>query len=353
MRDKVRIEDQAAKLTIEKVDSENIGVIKIPSFYIGLTDDVKKLLVQAEKKHINALIIDLRENGGGALTEAVALSGLFITDGPVVQVRDAYQRIRVHEDDDRTEQYKGPLLVMINRFSASASEIFAAAMQDYNRAIIVGQNTFGKGTVQQSRSLNFVYDLDQTPLGVLQYTIQKFYRINGGSTQLKGVAADIDFPAIIDAKENGEEKEDNALPWDKIPAATYFEVGNARQYVSELNKNHQARMAKDPEFIALGEELKIRDERRDRKFMSLNYQERKAENDQDEARRLKDINDRFKREGKKPLKNIDALPKDYEAPDFYLKEAEKMAADLVKLSGKTQKADTQAQQDLSKAEAKK
>ena len=353
VRDKVRIEDQAAKLTIEKVDSENIGVIKIPSFYIGLTDDVKKLLVQAEKKHINALIIDLRENGGGALTEAVALSGLFITDGPVVQVRDAYQRIRVHEDDDRTEQYKGPLLVMINRFSASASEIFAAAMQDYNRAIIVGQNTFGKGTVQQSRSLNFVYDLDQTPLGVLQYTIQKFYRINGGSTQLKGVAADIDFPAIIDAKENGEEKEDNALPWDKIPAATYFEVGNARQYVSELNKNHQARMAKDPEFIALGEELKIRDERRDRKFMSLNYQERKAENDQDEARRLKDINDRFKREGKKPLKNIDALPKDYEAPDFYLKEAEKMAADLVKLSGKTQKADTQAQQDLSKAEAKK
>lgn len=353
VRDKVRIEDQAAKLTIEKVDSENIGVIKIPSFYIGLTDDVKKLLVQAEKKHINALIIDLRENGGGALTEAVALSGLFITDGPVVQVRDAYQRIRVHEDDDRTEQYKGPLLVMINRFSASASEIFAAAMQDYNRAIIVGQNTFGKGTVQQSRSLNFVYDLDQTPLGVLQYTIQKFYRINGGSTQLKGVAADIDFPAIIDAKENGEEKEDNALPWDKIPAATYFEIGNARQYVSELNKNHQARMAKDPEFIALGEELKIRDERRDRKFMSLNYQERKAENDQDEARRLKDINDRFKREGKKPLKNIDALPKDYEAPDFYLKEAEKMAADLVKLSGKTQKAGTQAQQDLSKAEAKK
>ncbi|MFC2553583.1 MAG: carboxy terminal-processing peptidase, partial [Rodentibacter sp.] len=353
VRDKVRIEDQAAKLTIEKVDSENIGVIKIPSFYIGLTDDVKKLLVQAEKKHINALIIDLRENGGGALTEAVALSGLFITDGPVVQVRDAYQRIRVHEDDDRTEQYKGPLLVMTNRFSASASEIFAAAMQDYNRAIIVGQNTFGKGTVQQSRSLNFVYDLDQTPLGVLQYTIQKFYRINGGSTQLKGVAADIDFPAIIDAKENGEEKEDNALPWDKIPAATYFEIGNARQYVPELNKNHQARMAKDPEFIALGEELKIRDERRDRKFMSLNYQERKAENDQDEARRLKDINDRFKREGKKALKNIDALPKDYEAPDFYLKEAEKMAADLVKLSGKTQKADTQVQQDLSKAEAKK
>lgn len=353
VRDKVRIEDQAAKLTVEKVEGENIGIIKIPSFYIGLTEDVKKLLVQAEKKHVKGLIVDLRENGGGALTEAVALSGLFITDGPVVQVRDAYQRIRVHEDDDRAEQYKGPLLVMINRFSASASEIFAAAMQDYNRGIIIGQNTFGKGTVQQSRSLNFVYDLDQTPLGILQYTIQKFYRINGGSTQLKGVSADIQFPEIIDAKEYGEEKEDNALPWDKIPASTYSETGNVRQYIPELEKKHQARIEKDPEFIGLNEELKIRDERRDRKFMSLNYQERKAENDSDDAIRLKNINDRFKREGKKLLKDIDALPKDYEAPDFFLKEAEKMAADLVKLSTKQEKLNGQIQQESNKAEIKK
>lgn len=353
VRDKVRIEDQAAKLTVEKVEGENIGIIKIPSFYIGLTEDVKKLLAQAEKKHVKGLIVDLRENGGGALTEAVALSGLFITDGPVVQVRDAYQRIRVHEDDDRAEQYKGPLLVMINRFSASASEIFAAAMQDYNRGIIIGQNTFGKGTVQQSRSLNFVYDLDQTPLGILQYTIQKFYRINGGSTQLKGVSADIQFPEIIDAKEYGEEKEDNALPWDKIPASSYSETGNVRQYIPELEKKHQARIEKDPEFIGLNEELKIRDERRDRKFMSLNYQERKAENDRDDAIRLKNINDRFKREGKKLLKDIDALPKDYEAPDFFLKEAEKMAADLVKLSAKQEKLNGQIQQESNKAEIKK
>ncbi|MBF0751298.1 MULTISPECIES: carboxy terminal-processing peptidase [unclassified Pasteurella] len=348
VRDKVRIEDQAAKLTVEKVDGENIAVIKIPSFYIGLTGDVKKLLVQADKKHIKGLIVDLRENGGGALTEAVALSGLFITDGPVVQVRDAYQRIRVHEDDDRAERYKGPLIVMVNRFSASASEIFAAAMQDYNRGIIVGQNTFGKGTVQQSRSLNFIYDLDQAPLGILQYTIQKFYRINGGSTQLKGVAPDIKFPEIIDAKENGEEKESNALPWDKIPAASYSEVGHIRQYIPVLEKNHQERVAKDPEFIALNDELKIRDERRDRKFMSLNYQARKTENDLDDARRLKDINERFKREGKKPLKDIDALPKDYEAPDFFLKEAEKMMADLVKLSKKQQKVNMKIQQDSKK-----
>jgi len=349
-----RLEDIVDKIkgkkgTVSKVEGETVGVIKIPSFYIGLTDDVKKLLVDAEKKKIGALIVDLRENGGGALTEAVALSGLFITDGPVVQVRDAYQRIRVHEDDDNAQQYKGPLLVMINRFSASASEIFAAAMQDYNRGIIIGQNTFGKGTVQQSRSLNFVYDLDQTPLGVLQYTIQKFYRINGGSTQLKGVAADINFPEIIDAKEIGEEKEDNALPWDKIPPATYSETNKARKDVEPLNEKHLERIAKDPEFIALNEDLKIRDERRERKFLSLNFQERKAENDKDDARRLKDLNDRFKREGKKALKDIDDLPKDYEAPDFFLKEAEKMAADLVKLNANQQKVDAEIKQEAAKA----
>ncbi len=332
VRDKVRIEDSAAKLTVTKVNGENVAVIKIPTFYIGLTADVRKLLTEMKSKKATSLIIDLRENGGGALTEAVELSGLFISDGPVVQVRDAYNRIRVHEDPDNAQVYSGPLLVMINRYSASASEIFSAAMQDYNRAIIVGQNTFGKGTVQQSRSLNFVYDLSQEPLGFIQYTIQKFYRIDGGSTQLKGVAADIKYPEIIDTKENGEEKEDNALPWDKIPAATYSEVDNARRVVAVLNEKHLQRIAKDPEFIALNEDLKIRDERRERKFLSLNYQERKAEHDKDDARRLKDLNARFAREGKKTLKNIDDLPKDYEAPDFFLKETEKMAADLVKFN---------------------
>ena len=353
VRDKVRIEDQAAKLTMNKIDGKNIAVIKIPGFYIGLTSDVKKLLTNIENQKADALIVDLRENGGGALTEAVALSGLFITDGPVVQVRDAYQRIRVHEDDDSAQQYKGPLLVMINRYSASASEIFAAAMQDYNRGIIIGQNTFGKGTVQQSRSLNFTYDLDQTPLGLLQYTIQKFYRINGGSTQLKGVAADINFPEIIDAKEYGEDKEDNALPWDKIPSATYTEVGNARKDVDVLNKKHLERIAKDPEFIALNEDLKIRNERRDRKFLSLNYQTRKAENDKDDARRLKDINERFKREGKKALNDIDDLPKDYEAPDFFLKEAEKMAADFVMLNSTEQDVSKETQKPTETVEEKK
>jgi len=163
------------------------------------------------------------------------------------------------------------------------------------------------------------------------------------------VAADINFPEIIDAKEIGEEKEDNALPWDKIPAATYSETNKARKDVEALNEKHLERIAKDPEFVALNEDLKIRDERRERKFLSLNFQERKAENDKDDARRLKDLNDRFKREGKKALKDIDDLPKDYEAPDFFLKEAEKMAADLVKLNANQQKVDAEIKQEAAKA----
>ncbi len=267
-RDKVRIEDSAAKLSVDKVDGKNIAVIKIPSFYIGLTSDVRKLLAQMKEKKADALIIDLRENGGGSLTEVIELSGLFIKEGPVVQVRDAFNRIKVHEDPEADKSiYDGKLMVMINRHSASASEIFAAAMQDYNRAIIVGQQTFGKGTVQQSRSLNFVYDLDKDPLGYIQYTIQKFYRINGGSTQLKGVDADIKFPEIINAAKTGESFEDNALPWDKIPAASYQEAGHARDAVETLTQKHEERVAKNPEFIVVNEDIAIRKERDERRLI--------------------------------------------------------------------------------------
>lgn len=334
-RDKVRIEDSAAKLSMDKVDGKNIAVIKIPSFYIGLTSDVRTLLTQMKERKADALIIDLRENGGGSLTEVIELSGLFIKEGPIVQVRDAFNRIKVHEDPEADKSiYDGKLMVMINRHSASASEIFAAAMQDYNRAIIVGQQTFGKGTVQQSRSLNFVYDLDKDPLGYIQYTIQKFYRINGGSTQLKGVNADIKFPEIINAAKTGESFEDNALPWDKIPAASYQETGHARDAVETLTQKHEERVAKNPEFIVVNEDIAIRKDRDERKFMSLNLAERKKENKADEDRRLKNLNELFKREGKKPLKDIDALPKDYEAPDFYLKETEQMMVDWLEIDKK-------------------
>lgn len=334
VRDKIRLEDSAAKLTVSRVDNQQIAVIKIPSFYIGLTDDVRKLLTELKAKKADGLIIDLRENGGGSLTEVVELTGLFIQNGPVVQVRDAFNRIKVHEDPNSGVEYDGKLMVMINRHSASASEIFAAAVQDYNRGIIVGQQSFGKGTVQQSRSLNFVYDLDQEPLGSIQYTIQKFYRINGGSTQLKGVEADIRLPEIINAEKTGESFEDNALPWDKIPAASYQAVGNARQTVEVLTEKHQARIANDPEFIVVKEEIERRKVRDNQTMTSLNLASRQQESEADEAKRLADLNARFKREGKKPLKDIDDLPKDYEAPDFFLKETEKMMVDWLQIDKK-------------------
>ncbi len=334
VRDQIRLEDSAAKLSIDKVDGKQIAVIKIPSFYIGLTKDVRQLLNQMKEKQVDGLIIDLRDNGGGSLPEVVELTGLFIQQGPVVQVRDAFNRIRVHEDPDNGLLYDGRIIVMINRYSASASEIFAAALQDYNRAIIIGQQSFGKGTVQQSRSLNFVHDLDQEPLGFIQYTIQKFYRINGGSTQLKGVEVDIPFPEVIDATKTGESFEDNALPWDKIPPANYSEVANVREVIPTLSEKHSQRIAKEPEFITLNEDIAIRKERDARRFTSLNLAERLKENRLDEEKRLKDLNARFKREGKKPLKDLDALPKDYEAPDFFLKEAEKIFVDWLQIDGK-------------------
>ncbi|QLB21191.1 C-terminal processing peptidase [Vespertiliibacter pulmonis] len=334
VRDKIRLEDSAAKLTVKKMDGKNIAVIKISTFYLGLTKDVRKLLKEMKAKKADGLIIDLRDNGGGSLPEVIELAGLFIKEGPIVQVRDAFNRITIHEDPDSAIEYTGNIMVMINRNSASASEIFAAAMQDYNRAIIVGQKTFGKGTVQQSRSLNAIYDLSSRPLGLIQYTIQKFYRVNGGSTQLKGVDADIPFPEIINAEKNGESFEDNALPWDKIPSASFSEADNARKVVEDLNAKHQSRIAKDPEFITLNEDIAIRKEKDARKFTSLNLMERMKEYHESEGKRLKDLNARFQREGKKPLKNLEQLPKDYEAPDFFLKEAEKMMVDWLEIDKK-------------------
>ncbi|MDH2924308.1 carboxyl-terminal processing protease [Nicoletella semolina] len=332
VRDKIRLEDSAAKLTVEKINNTNIAVIKIPSFYIGLTEDVSKLLTEMKSKNAQGLIIDLRDNGGGSLSEVVELTGLFIKAGPVVQVRDTFNRIKIHENSNSNVSYDGKIMVMINRHSASASEIFSAAMQDYNRAIIIGQTTFGKGTVQQSRSLNFIYDLDQDPLGFIQYTIQKFYRINGGSTQLKGVDPDIRFPEIINAEKVGESFEDNALPWDKIPAANYSEIGTSRTVVKELEQKHLNRIAKDPEFIALNEDIEQNRKQDNQKFISLNLIERQKENAENEARRLKNLNDRFKRERKKTLKNLDELPKDYEAPDFFQKEVQYMMNDWLNIS---------------------
>ncbi len=335
-RERIRLEDRAVKMSVKTVGKEKVGVLDIPGFYVGLTEDVKVQLQKLEKQNVSSVIIDLRTNGGGALTEAVSLSGLFIPSGPVVQVLDNNGKVREDSDNDGVVYYKGPLVVLVDRFSASASEIFAAAMQDYGRALIVGEPTFGKGTVQQYRSLNRIYDQMLRPewpaLGSVQYTIQKFYRINGGSTQRKGVTPDILMPTGSEETETGEKFEDNALPWDSIDAATYVKSDDLTPFGPELLKLHNARIAKDPEFQYIMKDIARFNAMKDkRNIVSLNYAQREKENLEDDATRLARVNDRYKRDGKPLLKNIDDLPKDYQEPDPYLDETVNIAVDLAHL----------------------
>ncbi|OON40511.1 C-terminal processing peptidase [Izhakiella australiensis] len=335
-REKIRLEDRAVKMSVKNVGKEKVGVLDIPGFYVGLTEDVKTQLQKLEKQKVDSIVIDLRTNGGGALNEAVSLSGLFIPSGPVVQVRDNNGKVREDSDNDGIVYYKGPLVVLVDRFSASASEIFAAAMQDYGRALIVGEPTFGKGTVQQYRSLNRIYDQMLRPewptLGTITYTIQKFYRINGGSTQRKGVTPDLMMPTGVEAVETGEKFEDNALPWDSIKPATYSKMGDVKAYAPELKKMHDERIDKDREFQYIIKDIARFNAMKDkRNHISLNYAQREKENHEEDALRLERINARYAEEGKKPLKSLDDLPKDYKEPDPYLDETVRIANDLAQL----------------------
>ncbi|MBG3130310.1 carboxy terminal-processing peptidase [Proteus mirabilis] len=340
VREQIRLEDRAVKLTEKVINGDKVAILDIPSFYVGLTNDVKTQLQKVAKDNVSSLVIDLRGNGGGALTEAISLSGLFIPSGPVVQVRDNNGRVRQDFDKDDVVYYKGPLVVIVNRFSASASEIFAAAMQDYGRALIVGEQTFGKGTVQQYRPLTRVYDQMLSPdwpgLGSVQYTIQKFYRINGGSTQLKGVTPDLLLPSF-DSAEMGESFEDNALPWDSISPASYqlSEYSDKlKAALVPLTEQHTKRIANDREFSYIFTDIQRYNDAKAKgedKFVILNFAEREKENKELEAIKLNRINERFKLEGKPALKSLDDLPKDYEGPDPYLDETAKIAVDLSKV----------------------
>ncbi|KGK18053.1 carboxy terminal-processing peptidase [Vibrio navarrensis] len=332
VRDKIRLEDRAVKAkTIEK-DGKKIGVLEVPSFYVGLSKDTDKLLTDLKSQGVDGIIVDLRNNGGGALTEATALTGLFIEKGPVVQVRDSYGRVKVNADTDGEISYAGPMTVLVNRYSASASEIFAAALQDYGRAIILGENSFGKGTVQQHRSLNHIYDLFDKELGYVQYTIQKFYRIDGGSTQNKGVVPDIAYPTAVDPEETGESVEDNALPWDSIEKADYTVLQRNAELVNALKLKHDARIANQLEFKFIAEDIaKYKAEKDDNK-LSLNEKVRKQESESAEKTRLDRINQRQLLEGKKPFDNLDDVPKDYEYPDAYLDESVSIMVDMLKMA---------------------
>ncbi|WP_299074385.1 carboxy terminal-processing peptidase [uncultured Paraglaciecola sp.] len=331
-RDKIKLEDRAAKSEVYvPKDGPNkdqkLGVISIPSFYNNLHKDVIKEINSLNEQGVQGVIVDLRGNGGGSLTEATLLSGLFIDKGPVVQIRDGAGRIRIEKDVDGKVVYDGPLTVLVDRYSASASEIFAAAMQDYNRALILGEQTFGKGTVQQHRPLGRIYDLYENPLGSVQFTIAKFYRINGGSTQHKGVIPDILFPSVIDHADWGESQEDNALPWDSIARANYTTFGENKNTVKGLTALHNQRIKE--EFNYIYDDVERYKIKKEDKTISLVETQRLKEKSENEKRNLKRTNERLVRLGLEKVDNLDDLPDALEDVDPFLDEAANITYDVL------------------------
>jgi carboxyl-terminal processing protease len=336
VRDKIVLEDRAAKSEVyfENKDDENskkLGVITIPSFYNNLSRDVKKELEKLKTEQVSGIIVDLRGNGGGSLREATLLTGLFIEKGPVVQVRDGANRVQVNSDDDGVSFYDGSLTVMVDRYSASASEIFAAAIQDYGRGVIVGEHTFGKGTVQQHRGLGRVYDLYENPLGSIQFTIAKFYRINGGSTQHRGVLPDIAFPTAVDPEDWGESREKNALPWDQIPKARYQPLSNLSTDLSSLNSLHSERVKSNREFNYLLDDIVIYQKEKDDKTISLKLIERKKKREEGKEKQLVRANERLVVMGKEKVKSLEDLPDELDDLDPFLDETAKITFDLISL----------------------
>lgn len=327
-RDKIRLQDKEAKSKVyTSYDGRKIGVITISSFYTDLSLNVKRELSKLESENVDGIIVDLRNNGGGLLPEAVYTTGLFIKDGPVVLVRDVNGNESAYDDTDASMLYKGPLVVLINRLSASSSEIMAAALQDYGRALIVGDTSYGKGTVQQSRPLTRLYDLISADLGSIHYTIAKFYRINGGSTQLKGVTPDIAMPTLIDVTEFGEKTEPNALNWDKIAPSKYQKYSDPSFFVKDLMALHEKRISTDPVFKVIQSERDRYYKLKNSKTLTLNFEERKKMFDEDEKITLKNTNIRLKAMHKKEVKSVKDLPDDFEYDDPILQETVNITSD--------------------------
>ncbi|NOU49380.1 carboxy terminal-processing peptidase [Pseudoalteromonas sp. JBTF-M23] len=333
VRDKIRLEDRAAKSEVFEAKysdlTSKIGVIEIPSFYNNLSKDVKVEIAKLKEQKVDGIVIDLRQNGGGSLYEATQLTGLFIEQGPVVQIHTAYNRVEAQQDRDGITFYDGPMTVLVDRYSASASEIFAAAIQDYGRGVVIGEQTFGKGTVQQHRGLSKNYDLFSNALGSVTYTIAKFYRINGGSTQNKGVIPDVLLPSAIEPEEWGESQEDNALPWDSIKQARFSSLDNLKPVVEYLKAKHESRVKNEPEFKYVYDDIARYKEQKDDKKISLVEAQRLKERDEAEKRSLVRNNERLKRLGMEPVENLDDLPEVLSELDPYLEEAALITQDLI------------------------
>jgi len=302
VRKKVSIEEQAAKKSIIDVGEGErtlrIGVISLPTFYQDFearrrgdvnyrsaTRDVEKLLGELRAEKVDGVIVDLRNNGGGSLAEATDLTGLFIDKGPVVQGRSATGQVESEQDTNAGMAWDGPLAVIVNRASASASEIFAAAIQDYGRGVIVGEPTFGKGTVQNLVDLDDVARNEKPLYGEVKMTVAQFFRIDGGSTQLRGVTPDIRFPLTVDADEYGESSYRNAMPWTHIPPARYAPVADLTPVIPMLQARHDERIASNVEWKNMEADLAEVRKLRQEKTVSLNEEVRRKERDEQEARR--------------------------------------------------------------------
>jgi carboxyl-terminal processing protease len=375
VRDKVVLEDQSAKRIIKTINSGGksykIGIIQLPAFYADFkamqagdpnykstTRDVKLLLDTLKREKVDAVVLDLRSNGGGSLPEAISLTGLFIKSGPVVQVRDRRNKIEVSEDEDESIAWTGPLGVLTDRFSASASEIFAGAIQDYGRGIIIGNQSYGKGTVQQGIDMSRVISptdklmlkgaqtvnnkgsqvngkganitrTNAPEFGQINLTMAKFYRVNGSSTQHKGVVPDIEFPTVFPKDKYGESSEPRALPWDTISPSQFSPVTNLDQVKRKLIALHQERMKTSVGFKDLQEDIAEFAKRESETSITLNEAQLKKERDEQEVKSLLRENQKRVARGLPPLKKGETKPK--EDIDFIRDEGLQIIADFIQI----------------------
>ena len=321
VRDKVKLEEKSAQSKVLDIVQGNreykLGVIDIPAFYLDFeayrnrdpdyrstTKDVYRLLGELDEQGVDGIVLDLRNNGGGSLYEATALTDLFIGYGPVVQIRDANQRVYRNQRATRPPVYNGPLLVMINRLSASASEIFAGAMQDYGRALVVGSQSFGKGTVQDVTGLS---------AGQLKMTTSKFYRVSGDSTQHRGVLPDIAFPSAYDPEEVGESHQDHALPWDRIRAVPHSSTRELQPLIAPLLDAHRERSQKDPDYAHMLSQLELTKSWSQQETLSLNIDARRARSEKWDNQLFQLENTRRKNKGLELYANIDAWREESES----------------------------------------
>jgi len=339
-RDKVRLEEQSAQKEVASVSTEagtyKLGIIEIPNFYIDFnayhsgakvykstTRDVARLIKELQAEGIDGLIIDLRDNGGGALKEANDLVGLFIKSGPTVQIRTKYHLSHL-EDEDPGIAYSGPLVVMINRMSASASEIFAGAIKDYHRGLIVGTQSFGKGTVQELKPLG---------KGRLKMTNAKFYRISGQSTQHRGIHPDIQYPRIYKVKETGESAYDGAMPWDRIQPTRYQTYAALSPLLAELTDRYTRRAGTDPGMQFLKKRIALANETASQQLLSLNLKNRKQQDHDLRQKELTLVNAYRTGKGEDPVKDLDdADPGPKEFKEILTEQTEYLAAYFISLS---------------------